>query len=228
MGRLPERLAFRRRHARRRPAAEITETRGRTTDAEAPVNVLRVEFGSLLFDLIRYDLTDEITSDLSHLFDELVEYGCMERPSVMLLENETLRPYEFILCFSGEYMGMGGYNEKGKAHKQLPHDVRNMVQNWLFRFLQKSKLPENFISKKEKENSREACLFLYRYFREVENDGKRAFHWLKKLSAFGVPGDLRMLSIAYRIGDGCRKDKYLSDKYYIALGKLLRQQRDLF
>ena len=227
MGRLPERSAFRRRHARHRQPAERKET-ATNPDAAAPENELRVEFGRILFDLIRYDLMEEITASLSHVFDEFVEYGCMERPSVKLLENKTLHPYEFASFLFGESLGRVRYYEKGSIHKLLPQDVRNTAVHNFFIVFKKSRLPESYISMKEQENSREACLFLYRYFQRVEDDRQQAFHWLKKLAVFGVPEDLQKLSAAYRKGDGCHRDKYLSDKYHFVSGRSPGQQKDLF
>ena len=66
-----------------------------------------------------------------------------------------------------------------------------------------------FSDRNSAHTSRESCLFLYRYFLQVADDRQQAFHWLKKLSAFGVPGDLRELSRAYERGTGCRRDKFL-------------------
>ena len=79
---------------------------------------------------------------------------------------------------------------------------------------------ENFIvSKKEieelkHEQSREAYQQLYRYYSNIELDKKQAFHWLKKMSYYGVPDDLRKLGECYFRGEGCDKDERQNRKLF--------------
>ena len=232
MVRLPRRLASRRRNLRRRQLAERKETATKP-DAAAPENELRVEFGSLLFDMIRYDLMDEIAAGLSHLFDDFVEQGCMERPAVRLLENEDISPAEFHIYLSGKRIGGYPYPLKnGCIHKNILRDIYKEAERAPFKLLKGPCLSQDFLQKKEKEGSRESYLFLYRYFLRVADDRQQAFHWLKKLSAFGVPKDLQELSRAYERGIGCRRDEFLADKYDLASGGnprlVWRNKKDLF
>ena len=37
------------------------------------------------------------------------------------------------------------------------------------------------------EQSREAYQFLFRYYSNIEPNKKQAFHWLKKMSYYGIP-----------------------------------------
>lgn len=233
MARLPRRLASRRRHARRCPATDITEMGGRTTDAAAPVNELRVEFGRILFDMIRYDLMEEITAGLSHVFDEFVECGCIERPSIRLLDSEHVAPKECEVYLLDKLIGVYPPPiRNNNIHKNFLYDIYKAVERAPFNLFKKSRLPHDFLQRKAREGSRESSLFLYRYFLIVEDDRQQAFHWLKKLAAFGVPEDLKLLSNAYWRGTGCRKDEFLSDKYGIASGRnprtVWRNKKDLF
>ncbi len=233
MGRLPERLASRRRHVRRRQLAERKES-ATNPNAATPANELLVEFGRILFDMIsNYDLMEEITAGLSHLFDDFVEQGCMERPAVRLLENEKFSPTEFYILLSDTWIGDNSYScKKGSIHKNLLRDIYKEAARAPFKILKGPCLSQDFLQKKEKEGNRESCLFLYRYFLRIADDRQQAFHWLKKLAAFGVPEDLQELSRAYERGTGCRKDEFLSDKYDLASGgnprTVWRNKKDLF
>lgn len=95
--------------------------------------------------------------------------------------------------------------KKERIHKNLLRDIYKEAECAPFTLLKGPCLSQDFLQMKEREGSRESCLFLYRYFLTVEDDRQQAFHWLKKLAAFGVPGDLKMLSNAYWRGDGCRR-----------------------
>lgn len=233
MGRLPERSAFRRRHARHRQPAERKET-ATNLDAAAPENELRVEFGRILFDIIRnYDLMDEIAAGLSHLFDDFVAQDYMERPAVWLLENEDIFSTDFRIYLSDTWIADNSYScEKGSIHKNLLRTIYKDAARAPFKLLKGPCLSQDFLQKKEQEGSRESCLFLYRYFLNISKDRQQAFHWLKKLAAFDVPEDLQKLSRAYERGIGCRRDKFLSDKYRIASGRnprlVWRNREDLF
>lgn len=193
-----------------------------------PENELRIEFGSPLFNMIRYDLIDELTAELSHEIEEFVECGCMERPIVKLVEDKDLDRKQYSIYFLGEKVCSREFARHGDAHRDLFRRLREDVEIAIFSIFREIRLPESFIRMKEQEDSREACLFLYWYFREVEDDRQQSFHWLKKLAAFGVPEDLQMLSRAYNRGDGCREDPFLADKYDIAAGGIVRNRRSLF
>ncbi|MCR5621673.1 MAG: hypothetical protein K6G18_07435 [Treponema sp.] len=197
------------------------------------MNELRVEFGRILFDMIRYDLMEEITASLSHVFDEFVKCGCIERPSIRLLESEHVAPKECEVYLSDKLIGVYPPPiRNNNIHKNFLYDIYKAVERAPFNLFKKSRLPHDFLQRKAREGSRESCLFLYRYFLIVEDDRQQAFHWLKKLAAFGVPEDLKLLSNAYWRGTGCRKDEFLSDKYGIASGRLprsiWRNKKDLF
>ena len=198
------------------------------TGKKIPENELRIEFGSLLFNMVRYDLIDEIAAELSHAFDVFVECGFMERPIVRLMEDEGQDTKSYAIYLLGEQVYFRGFAQHDDAHKELFRCLRKDVEIAIFSIFREIRLPESFIRMKEQEDSREACLFLYWYFREVEDDRQQSFHWLKKLAAFGVPEDLQMLSRAYDRGDGCREDPFLADKYDIAAGGIVRNRRSLF
>ena len=170
------------------------------TGKKIPENELRIEFGSPLFNMIRYDLIDELTAELSHVFDDFVECGCMERPIVKLVEDKDLDRKQYSIYLLGEEVGSWEFARHDDAHREFFRRLRKDVEIAIFSIFREIRLPESFIRMKEQEDSREACLFLYWYFREVEDDRQQSFHWLKKLAAFGVPEDLRKLSRAYDRG----------------------------
>ncbi|WP_318690677.1 hypothetical protein [Treponema sp.] len=62
------------------------------------------------------------------------------------------------------------------------------------------------------EQSREAYQFLFRYYSNIEPNKKQAFHWLKKMSYYGIPQDIRKLAHFYNIGEGCEQDQIQFEK----------------
>ena len=102
-------------------------------------------------------------------------------------------------------------------------DLKNLLQNVL-RTVQ-SELEHNlfyfkndFIIDSQKleemlhEQSREAYQFLFRYYSNIEPNKKQAFHWLKKMSYYGIPQDIRKLAHFYNIGEGCEQDQIQFEK----------------
>lgn len=67
------------------------------------------------------------------------------------------------------------------------------------------------------EQTRESFQKLYWYYTNVEKDPGKAFHWLKKMSWYGVPRDICKLAECYINGMGCEVDSEQGRKLHESL-----------
>lgn len=62
------------------------------------------------------------------------------------------------------------------------------------------------------ENKKIFLSSLEQFYSNIEPDKNQAFHWLKKMSYYGIPQDIHKLAHFYNIGEGCELDQIQFEK----------------
>lgn len=158
------------------------------------------------------ELMNELNMAHSILYQDLTEIPKLMENSdnkkilhPVFTDTNTIGPWDFLVFIYGVKIQSGTIDKK--------------TRNWTKRF--QKEILENLIENSEcydnhffdieinslkKKFSYDSYAKLYNYYYRVENNRAAAFHWLKKLSYFNVPKDIRNLSNAYRNGRGCPVD----------------------
>lgn len=177
---------------------------------------IKIELGYSLISIVTEEkLKRKFLTSLEEFRKEVKEQEKINLPELHILDNGELSPIQYrIIIFGKETRNIYFYHRKN-LEKQVLDDLRyHLIQN-LFYFKEDFKDNTEKLNAMLHEQSREAYQFLYRYYTNIEPDKKKAFHWLKKLSYFECPNDIRALSSCYADGDGCEQDMIQYDKLNI-------------
>ena len=173
---------------------------------------LAVEIGTELQSYVSGDNGEDIGNQIRKLRKNLLSEKGIEMPRVHITDNMFLQPDIFIIKVFGTEYFSGGVEGQDEFYAKLLHNLYLTVVENSECFSSTFKNAKKKLKKMLKKNSREAYKFLSDYYTFIEPDDKERFHWLKKMSYYRVPSDIKELSRCYRWGRGCEKDIILSEK----------------
>ena len=175
---------------------------------------LAVEIGSELEPYVSGDNGEDIGKQIRKLRKNILSEKGIEMPRVHITDNIALQSDIFIIKIFGTEITRCGVESKDEFYTKLLHYLYLTVTENSDCLSSTFKNAKKKLKKMLKKNSREAYRFLTDYYTYIEPDKKERFHWLKKLSYFQVPSDLKELSRCYRWGDGCEEDDVLTNKLW--------------
>lgn len=174
---------------------------------------LEVEVGIDLLPYLKGEMGNKVSKEIKKMRKRLKEKQGIEMPIVHITDNSELESNLLtIKIFGKEYSSCCVEGEK-EFYKILLNALYLAVTNNAGCLSSAFKEVRKNLKKMLKDNSREAYQFLVNYYTYIEPDNKQIFHWLKKLSYFRVPSDLRKLAICYSSGKGCEEDLILYKKF---------------
>lgn len=179
---------------------------------------IKIELGYSLISIVTEEkLKRKFLTSLEEFRKEIKEIEKIDLPELHILDSGELEPIQYRITIFGKVTRILSFYYRKNLEKQIFDDLRyHLIQN-LFYFREDFKDNTEKLNAMLHEQSREAYQFLYWYYTNIERDKKKAFHWLKKLSYFECPNDIRALASCYATGDGCEQDWIQNDKLNIWL-----------
>lgn len=179
---------------------------------------IKIELGYSLISIVMEEkLRNKFLTSLEEFRKEVKKQEKINLPELHILDNGELSPIQYRIIIFGKVTRNIYFYHRKNLEKQLLDDLRYHLSQNLFYFMEDFKDNAEKLNIMLHEQSREAYQFLYRYYTNIEPDKKKAFHWLKKLSYFECPNDIRALASCYANGDGCEQDWIQNDKLNIWL-----------
>lgn len=179
---------------------------------------IKIELGySLIYIVMEEKLRKKFLTSLEEFRKEVKKQEKINLPELHILDNGELSPIQYRIIIFGKVTRNIYFYHRKNLEKQVLDDLRYHLSQNLFYFKEDFKDNAEKLNIMLHEQSREAYQFLYRYYTNIESDKKKAFHWLKKLSYFECPNDIRALASCYANGDGCEQDWIQNDKLNIWL-----------
>ena len=175
---------------------------------------LKIEIGIDLIPFLKSKSWNAVADEISKMRERLKKKRGIDMPRVNITDNTNLKPDMFVIKVFGKDVCSMCVEGKQDFYKRVLTELNNIVTKnpeWFTEGFLEAK--RNF-NKMLNDNSREAYQFMVNYYTFIEQDHKQKFHWIKKLSYFRVPSDLRDLARCYRIGLGCEQDNILAEKFY--------------
>ena len=175
---------------------------------------LKLELGmDLLSVVINPKTKEKFLSGIKKIRISIMERRAAEIPEIHIEDNLDIEPLSCrLLAYGKEIMKVRLYGWMGSACEAILESLnRNLEENYFY-FKEDFRINAEKLEEMLHEQSREAYQFLYRYYTNIEPDKKQAFHWLKKMSYYGVSRDLRRLLHCYFNGEGCEKDEIQGGK----------------
>ena len=184
---------------------------------------LAVEIGSELEPYVSGDNGNNLREKIVELRKNLRTDNGIEMPRVHVTNNWKLQSDIFVIKVFGTEFTRCAVEGKKEFYTKLLHQLYLTVTENSECFSSTFNNAKNKLKKMLKKTSREAYKFLADYYTYIEPDEKERFHWLKKMSYYRVPSDLKELSRCYRWGRGCEEDNFLANKIW----KKARIKKDL-
>lgn len=179
---------------------------------------IKIELGYSLISIVMEEkLRKKFLTSLEEFRKEVKKQEKINLPELHILDNGELSPIQYRIIIFGKVTRNIYFYHRKNLEKQVLDDLRYHLSQNLFYFKEDFKDNAEKLNIMLHEQSREAYQFLYRYYTNIEPDKKKAFHWLKKLSYFECPNDIRALASCYANGDGCEQDWIQNDKLNIWL-----------
>lgn len=179
---------------------------------------IKIELGYSLISIVMEEkLRKKFLTSLEEFRKEVKKQEKINLPELHILDNGELSPIQYRIIIFGKVTRNIYFYHRKNLGKQVLDDLRYHLSQNLFYFKEDFKDNAEKLNIMLHEQSREAYQFLYRYYTNIEPDKKKAFHWLKKLSYFECPNDIRALASCYANGDGCEQDWIQNDKLNIWL-----------
>lgn len=174
---------------------------------------MRIELGNDLCQLITDECRKNEFLKAIKIFRESIKNAYeIELPDFKIVDNFDLGSNHYRIVLYGKII----FSFRMFQKKFWIQDILGTLKTWasynLFYFTDEFKQNIEYLNEKQQEQTREAYQFLYHYYTKIEPDKKQSFHWLKKLSFYGIQGELRSLAKCYANGDGCEVDRILGDK----------------
>lgn len=179
---------------------------------------IKIELGYSLISIVMEEkLRKKFLTSLEEFRKEVKKQEKINLPELHIWDNGELSPIQYRIIIFGKVTRNIYFYHRKNLEKQVLDDLRYHLSQNLFYFKEDFKDNAEKLNIMLHEQSREAYQFLYRYYTNIEPDKKKAFHWLKKLSYFECPNDIRALASCYANGDGCEQDWIQNDKLNIWL-----------
>lgn len=179
---------------------------------------IKIELGYSLISIVMEEkLRKKFLTSLEEFRKEVKKQEKINLPELHILDNGELSPIQYRIIIFGKVTRNIYFYHRKNLEKQVLDDLRYHLSQNLFYFKEDFKDNAEKLNIMLHEQSRAAYQFLYRYYTNIEPDKKKAFHWLKKLSYFECPNDIRALASCYANGDGCEQDWIQNDKLNIWL-----------
>ena len=173
--------------------------------SKAPITL---EVGIRIETLIKQNKTNFSVS-IDHVCKTVNNSKGITVPKIRITDNSGLKPTEYRLSIYGKTIRdsiLPAFIQEKDILSVLISNLDLLLNDNSFYFKENFIVSKKRIEELKHEQSREAYQQLYRYYSNIELDEKQAFHWLKKMSYYGVPDDLRKLANCYSNRIGCEKD----------------------
>lgn len=176
---------------------------------------ITLELGVSLVPIVVNSESEQLFKDsIAKIRSSFKDKNNIDLPLIHVVDNMQLRMNEMrILVYGKEIRKCFIYGKKELREKVLI-DLEIALSQNLFYFNEDFVDCSKKLDKMRHEQSREAYQFLFRYYTNIEPDKKEAFHWLKKMSYYGIPQDIRALANYYSNGIGCDPDNIQSNKLF--------------
>lgn len=176
---------------------------------------ITLELGEDLVPIVANSESEKLFKDsVSKIRSSFKNKNNIDLPIIHIVDNMQLLANEMrILVYGKEICRSFIYEKKGFTERVLCNLENTLSQN-IFYFNEDFVDCSKKLNEMRHEQSREAYQFLFRYYTNIEPDKKEAFHWLKKMSYYGIPQDIRALANYYSIGIGCDPDNIQSNKLF--------------
>lgn len=176
---------------------------------------IRLELGLGLVDVVANEKSEKkFRKGVESIRKKIKDSNGIDLPMVNITDNPQIPKNSYKLIIYGKEVASCLISKTEYKSDALLFDLEVNISSYLYLFKDDFKISMVNLEKKMREQSREAYLFLFRYYTNIVPDKKQAFHWLKKMTYYDVPEDIRQLACFYRDGKGCEKDQNLSNKLY--------------
>lgn len=174
---------------------------------------IRLELGLGLVDVVINEKSEKkFRKGVESIRKNIKDSNGIDLPMINITDNPQIPKNSYKLFVYGKEVASCLISKTEYKSDTLLFDLEVKIGSYLYLFKDDFKKSLLNLEEKMKEQSREAYLFLFRYYTNVAPDKKQAFHWLKKMCYYGVPQDIRLLAHYYNRGDGCIKDEIQFEK----------------